>query len=148
MTDGSLGLEIHTHWGVNHHVLHSNWLGGSCNAPTPGWPLVILIDSTVKDAFRTFFYLFLALHLSLPTPPTPAFPPFTHRKSPPLPRPRRPCARCCTPGYGSIRFPSCKPPLSFVIVAGRTAIAFFLFPPSPLLPSLLVRSIFVLHSLI
>jgi len=31
-----------------------------------------------------------------------------------------------------MRFPSSKSPCSFVIVAGRTAIAFFLFPPSPL----------------
>ena len=26
MMDGSLGPEILTHWGVNHHVLDSNWL--------------------------------------------------------------------------------------------------------------------------
>ena len=47
MMDGSLGLEIHTHWAVNHHVLCSDWLRHGVMQCANSWPLVILIDSPV-----------------------------------------------------------------------------------------------------
>ena len=54
----------------------------------------------------------------------------------PLPHTHRPCARCSAPGYDSIKFPSFRSPFSFVIIAGRTAIAFaFLFRLPPRLYS-------------